>query len=292
MPDDALRMLDLFCSVGTQQFDVTFTDIFGKKAQKEGFLGNRTIPSMRFNLPGKWRKRIAELIPVNIPEKGIVMAGENLIMRPHDAGPVKFVQLDDLKDAERVKPAAFMIIETSPGNHQAWLAVNAADSDFVRRLRKGTGADPTASGATRVAGTQNFKTKYAPYFPVIAITQAEPGRIVTPSQLESMGLVAPVEIERKKPTFIVATARRRTWPSYQRCLQGVKPKHSGDGLDMSRVDYTFARIAATWGFTAEEIMEKLLEVSEHAQHESPGYAERTAKRAAGDADAEKLRARG
>ncbi len=55
---------------------------------------------------------------------------------------------------EQLKPAAFMGLETSPGNYQAWVALPArqADKDFARRLRKGAGADDTASGATRVAG--------------------------------------------------------------------------------------------------------------------------------------------
>jgi RepB DNA-primase from phage plasmid len=59
----------------------------------------------------------------------------------------------------------FLTLETSPGNFQAWAAVkDAPDKDFVRRFRKGAGADATASGATRVAGSVNFKDKYGPEF--------------------------------------------------------------------------------------------------------------------------------
>ena len=62
---------------------------------------------------------------------------------------------------------------------------------IVRPLRrKGAGADPTASGATRVAGTAIFKRKYEPDFPIVAIAAAQPGLIVTGSQLEALGLVA------------------------------------------------------------------------------------------------------
>ena len=50
----------------------------------------------------------------------------------------------------RVQPVAFLVLNTSPGNHQAWVAVSdLGDADFPRRLKKGAGADPTASGATR-----------------------------------------------------------------------------------------------------------------------------------------------
>jgi len=58
--------------------------------------------------------------------KSEVMTGENVIIRPIGSG-VAFVQLDDLKTQEqidRVRPAAFIIHETSPGNRQAWIAVS------------------------------------------------------------------------------------------------------------------------------------------------------------------------
>jgi hypothetical protein len=100
----------------------------------------RTLPAMLDSAPGKQR---------------------NVIVRPH--GPaVTFIQLDDLKvgNLTRIAPAVFLTLETSPGNFQAWVAMpDAEDKDFARRLRKGAGADPTASGATRVAGSLNFKDK-------------------------------------------------------------------------------------------------------------------------------------
>jgi hypothetical protein len=87
---------------------------------------------------------------------------QNVIVRPNGADAV-LVQLDDLKTAAapaKVKPVAFLALHTSPGNHQAWIAVSdPGDADFARRLKKGAGADPTASGATRVAGSVNFKDK-------------------------------------------------------------------------------------------------------------------------------------
>jgi len=56
------------------------------------------------------------------------------------------VQLDDLDTAglARVGEAAFLTLQTSPGNHQAWVAVSdLADAegakDFAGRLREGAG---------------------------------------------------------------------------------------------------------------------------------------------------------
>lgn len=89
---------------------------------------------------------------------------------------VHFVQLDDLDAAGlgRVGEAAFLTLGTSPGNHQAWVAVSGFTTpeeakDFSRRLRKGAWADHSASGATRVAGTVNYKRKYEPDFPTVRI---------------------------------------------------------------------------------------------------------------------------
>ena len=75
-----------------------------------------------------------------------------------------------------------MTLRTSPGNYQVWLAVSDApkESDkeaakqFRTRVRRGAGADHSATGATRIAGSLNFKTKYAPDFPVVEITRDEP----------------------------------------------------------------------------------------------------------------------
>jgi hypothetical protein len=45
-------------------------------------------------------------------------------------------------------------------------------------------------GATRVASSINFKDKYAPDFPRVAIRQANIGRMTTTDELDRLGLVA------------------------------------------------------------------------------------------------------
>ena len=118
-----------------------------------------------------------------------------MIVRPHGPG-VSFIQLDDLAADQlpALAPAVFLTLETSPGNFQAWLALaGREDKDFARRVRQGTGADATASGATRVAGSLNFKDKYAPDFPRVAIREARAGRMTTAAELDELGLVAPPE---------------------------------------------------------------------------------------------------
>src|SRR4051794_1613726 len=151
----------------------------------------------------------------------------NIIVRPHGTDR-SFSQLDDLKADQLplLAPAVFLALETSPGNFQAWVAlVGIADRDFASRLRKGTGADATASGATRIAGSLNFKEKYAPNFPRVALHRANPGCLAAAAELDRLGLVAPHNPEPPltSPTRFRSGRGPRKWPSYERCLERAPP---------------------------------------------------------------------
>jgi len=109
------------------------------------------------------------------------------------------------------------------------------------RLRQVSGADPSASGATRVAGTVNFKRPYAPDFPTVQILQATPRRIVTRDELEAAGLAAAADpIPVMRPVRGRPHWRAKAWPSYERCLQNAPPAHHSDRPDVSRADFPFA----------------------------------------------------
>jgi RepB DNA-primase from phage plasmid len=203
-------------------------------------------------------------------------------VRPHGAG-VTFLQLDDLS-ADKLPPlapAVFLILETSPANYQAWLAIaGPGDKDFARRVRRGTGADATASGATRVAGSLNFKDKYAPNFPRVVIREARAGRLTSASELEQLGLVAPPE---ELPPLRVAPARpagNRQWPNYAVALDGAPLDSEGHGPDRSRADFVWCMTAITWGFTVGDTAERLIEESTKARANGRAYAELTARNAA------------
>jgi RepB DNA-primase from phage plasmid len=262
----ARAMIDTFASVGATRFDVTWTTRAGDKEffRRSMSLADlqRTLPAMLDAAPAKQR---------------------NVIVRPHGPG-VTFIQLDDLKTDQlaRPAPAVFLMLETSPGNFQAWAALaEIADKDFARRLRKGTGADATASGATRVAGSLNFKDKYAPDFPRVQIHAAQPGRMTTTDELERLGLVAAPETVVAQPLRITAPARvssgNRKWPSYARCLDGAPLNSEETGPDTSRADFVWCMIALTWGWTKDETAERLLEESPKARGrtDSRQYADLT-----------------
>jgi hypothetical protein len=128
-----------------RSFVVTKTDI-----EQKLIWGNPyTVAELRQKLPPMVRTA-AERRRHHLPSSDTVMAGENLIIRPvnhfADAGKeITFVQLDDLsaEQLDRFRPASFLIISTSPGNYQAWIAVSGVEKsdsmDFVRRVRKVVG---------------------------------------------------------------------------------------------------------------------------------------------------------
>jgi hypothetical protein len=278
----ALAMLDAFASVGARVFELSITDINGDPV--EGL--QRTGESLE-----GLRRRIGRDLQTGERNR------HNVIIRPRSTTAL-LVQLDDFspEKAAKIEPYAFLTIRTSPGNGQVWLAVSDgpkesekdAAKQFRKRIRRGAGGDKSATGATRIAGSLNFKPNYALEFPVVMLGHVNPGKTVTAAQLEEAGLIAPAEESapsmppasvppRKAPSGATAG---RYWPDYQRALRGAPLKKQGEGPDRSSADYMFCRWAAQRGWTAEEIAIKLTEVSQKAQEQArrgdDGYAKVTA----------------
>jgi hypothetical protein len=261
------EMLDCFASVGASHFDVTATT---RNGEKDWFRRNVPLAELTRTLPGMLDKATS--------------SERNVIVRPHGPG-ITFLQLDDLA-ADRLPalaPAVFLALETSPGNFQAWLALpGSEDKEFARRVRRGTGADATASGATRVAGSLNFKDKYAPNFPRVQIHSAQHGRVTSPTELEQLGLVAPLEEFAPLPASPARSipGSNRKWPSYAIALDGAPLNSEETGPDVSRADFVWCMTAITWGFGKEETADRLMQESAKAQAQGKGYAELTARNAA------------
>jgi hypothetical protein len=266
--NEAQAMLDAFASVGATRFDVTRTTRAG---DKEWFRRSVSLSELARALPAMLDKATTEQ--------------RNLIVRPHGPG-VGFIQLDDLNadNLTPLAPAVFLTRETSPGNFQAWVAMpDGEDKDFARRLRKGTGADPTASGATRVAGSLNFKDKYAPVFPRVTIRQVNLGRLAQVAELERLGLVAEPEAtqpQRMTPARARPSGSNRRWPSYARCVDGAPLNNDETGPDISKADFVWCMTAITWGWTVDETKARLMEESAKAQENGERYADLTARNAA------------
>jgi hypothetical protein len=269
----AQRMLNTFTSVGARSFVVTKTDL------NQQLIWGKTYPGedLRRLMPAMVRTAAIRK-PCQLPNGESALAGENLIIRPIGQG-VAFVQLDDLsaEQLDRVRPAVFIIHATSPGNYQGWIAVSGvsegkdAFKEFARRVRKKVGAnDKSASHATRVAGTENFKPKYVPDYPHVTIVETHPGRVMTPAQLAAMGLLAPPEPAKEAALKFTrrsedASGKERQWPSYERALAGAPQSQDGSGPDRSRADFWWSYLALQRGWSAEDTEPKLLEVSEKAR---------------------------
>ena len=157
------------------------------------------------------------------------------------------------------------------------------------------GADDTASGSTRISGSLNFKTKYAPAFPLVEITHANAGRITSTAALDEAGFVAAPEQPRApRPEANRVSAGRRSrkrWPSYQLCVQGAPPTHGEDRPDISKADFTWARTAIEWGWTVKATASRLMEVSSKAKENGERYAVQTVTRAAESVDRQPYRAK-
>jgi hypothetical protein len=283
----ALAMLSAFASVGARVFDLSLTDLTGapvKGLQRPG----RSLEEMRRTIG-----RVLHEAERN---------QHNVIIRPRSATAL-LIQLDDFTGdkAAQVEPFAFMTVCTSPGSYQVWLAVSDGpkESDteaaklFRTRVRRGAGADHSATGAVRIAGSKNFKEKYAPAFPTIEITAVAASRTVTVDALEKAGLLAPREEPASQPPASVplSTFRpgarmggSRQWPDYEQSLRGAPLK--GDGThDRSLADFMFCKWAIERGWSIEETAEKLAEVSAKAQEriqvkDDQGYTLLTARNAA------------
>jgi hypothetical protein len=269
-------MLSAFASVGATAFDVT---LLGLDGEQRGFESNRSLEELRRSMARRLEAATA--------------AQCSLVIRPRSA-TAALIQLDDFDAAQaaRLAPYAFLTLATSPGNFQVWLAVADAPAEkeaakrFRTRVRRGVGPDQSATGAARIAGSLNFKTKYAPDFPVIALGQVAAGRTITTAALDQAGLIA---AETPKPPASVPSAKaqslcRRAWPDYQRVLSGAPRKRDGTP-DRSVADWMWCKWAAERGWSIEETAAKLAEVSAKAEErvrvkEDKGYPLLTARKAA------------
>jgi hypothetical protein len=234
----------------------------------------------------------------------------NVIIRPQ-ATRAAFVQLDDppAESMKRLRHAAFLIHRTSAKGYQVWLALNEKpDLDFKRRLKEGAGADIMATGATRIAGSFNFKREYGPesttarigdfIYPMVKIIHAAPSQVTTRAAMESLGILAAPKPPRPTPVRVsLASSGVRKWPSYRKCLDGAPLNQAATGPDRSRADYVWCKTALEWGirsghpWSAEEVAARLMQESEKARERGQDYALQTVRSAAASVERESGQAR-
>jgi len=267
--EQALELLQAFASVGVKAFAVTLTDLEGKKLP-QGYYSHCSLEQLRHTLGPMLRAATAHQ--------------HNVIVRPAKSESVELVHLDDLAEPDlgRLSPVSLVVLRTSPGNGQSWVAVEDATPDFARRLRQGTRADASASGATRIAGSRNFKAQYAPHFPTIEILASHPGNVVSRAALESRELVMPrEEVKFAAAGASLIPANQRQWPSYPRCVAHAPPVKGGEPRpDISKADFVWSMIALDWGWSRAATAARLIQESRKAQENGEHYALLTVQNAA------------
>jgi hypothetical protein len=252
---------------GVEQYQVTILDDAAPKGKAAGF---ETFT----------RCELAARIPNLL--KNCAFYQWSLIVRPVASN---FIQADDLSRAtvERLQPFAFMTVETSAGNYQAWIALPSdigADERGAlrRRLLAGVGADRGASGAMRWAGSINFKQGRDQF--MVRLHSVNPARVATVAELEASELLAPVSpnLRLAQPLKLRAKRAPIKFPDYDRCVQEAKRKESGDA-DMSDADKNWCILALDRGWASSEVESKLCELRDKAR-KRPEYARRTVAYAA------------
>jgi DNA primase RepB-like protein len=287
-PQAAVTMLEAFGSVGAATFDVTLLDIEGRE---QGFQRKRSLDELRRSI-GRRLEAATE-------------RQQSIVIRPRSTTTL-LIQLDDFtaEKAAQLAPQAFMTVCTSPNNFQVWLAVAEGPQEgeekakqLRTRIRRGAGADHSATGAVRLAGSVNFKSRYAPDFPLVALAGVSPGRTTTVEALQETNLIAPEPTPPPASAPLsnppVRAARGRLWPDYQQALRGAPLKGDGN-RDRSLADFMFCKWAAERGWSIEETAEKLAEVSAKAQERirikaDAGYTLLTARNAAAAVERERSR---
>lgn len=198
----------------------------------------------------------------------------SIIIRPRGA-EVYLVQLDDLSEqrARTLRRFAFMQVETSPGSHQVWLAVDGGTKELARRLKRGIGSDPGASGAVRLAGSRNFKRCHAPTFPMVRVVWSDIKHpFIDAAVLETSALLAEPLEPLKALSKVIVSRPPNAWPDYERCIDGA-PETEHGGPDYSRADFTWCLIALQkfrWIAKPQAVAEKLAGLSPKAHGRGDG----------------------
>ncbi len=178
-------------------------------------------------------------------------------------------------------PFAFLAVETSPDNFQAWLALPPDMTDDARKdvrerlLRKfkdaGAGANGGAYNSLRLPGCFNAKEKYRQAFgsfPRVRLVYTAPARFVSPLELERAGFLA-VPKEKKVPvTLPVNTKLPGAWPSYEQHL-------AEKGGDRSRADISYSMACIGAGFPRHAVIAQVDSLSGKAKGRHDGYAAKT-----------------
>lgn len=232
---------------------------------------------------------------------------ENIFIRPAQASNAPLILLDDLTkeaidvlESHSLKPAC--VIETSPGNFQAWIKLQdplKPLSEAIRRtisknLTHAMDADPGSVGSShfgRLAGFTNRKPAHQQTngkFPFVLCRKssgeiAEAGDFLIRKAEEK---IAENLIKCSKPAFIDEPQNRQLSPdeAFKKYWQEWKQNRKSSDLDYSQGDFAVACRMIAEGYGQYEIADAMSDYSpniakRHSGHISD-YSLRTAAKAA------------
>lgn len=217
---------------------------------------------------------------------GCVKRRWSFIVDPRSIGP-RLIHVDECNKSvlDLLQDVSLYTIETSLDNGQAILILPDGLSesqcneieDRLFEVLKPLGCNKGSSGASRWPGSFNFKPKRQQSdgsFPQVKLLAFNPGRVVAPEELESLGLLAP-RIEKEPPRPKAERTKFPTeWPVYDEALAS---------RDRSGADYKFSCEAKRLGWTQAQVEIKLSELSdkahERSRRRSDSYLSSTVKKA-------------
>jgi len=224
------------------------------------------------------KEKIIKAIP---KLKALNLGGNDIYVRPHDDSA--FILLDDI-DEETVKrlesdglrPA--ILVQTSPGNRQAWIKLSERPLDretrkaVARYLATAYDADQASADGHhygRLAGFTNRKPKYIDEngkYPWVLLERSN-GLVATNGQnvLEMVLRHAPQQPQSPQQSPL-SQAIETVGPMpeneedfaqwYAKIIEYVEK--SGLDIDYSRVDWTISRIAIERGYGKDTVIEAML----------------------------------
>ncbi|WP_273000898.1 DNA-primase RepB domain-containing protein [Hydrogenibacillus schlegelii] len=171
--------------------------------------------------------------------------GHHIYARPEG---YRFVLVDDVRNVEdllQYRPS--IIVETSPGNHQAWyvLSETPRHREHARAICRGyavtLGGDPGSAEPDhlgRVAGFRNVKRRHAPEFPVARIVHADAGAVARMDVPPPGGMwISTPPAGDRIVRAVRDLFRRRGWNAPRQGRSFKEP-----GVDRSARDFAYAAL--------------------------------------------------
>ena len=223
------------------------------------------------------------------------LAGAHIYVRGPRDRDHDLILLDDLDrfTPERMKAAGHdpaVVIETSPGNVQAWIRLGVACSASIRHevsrdLAQLYGGDPGAIDphqSGRLAGFTNRKIEYktAKGFPFVLMHNA-PGKIAPASAelIRAAEVRIQTDLKQQQSRITKLKVDAGEGEAADNLISAWEREYKDRGGDLSNVDFAVCCQALKAGQDPDNIAAALEVVADRKGHHAKGYAERTVRAA-------------